>query len=66
MRILGIDYGSKRVGLSLSDESGSMAFPLKTIVNSESLMEEIEEICKEKEVKLVVIGESKDFKGKPI
>ena len=34
MRHLGIDYGSKRVGLAMSDESGMMAFPYKIVPNN--------------------------------
>jgi putative holliday junction resolvase len=32
MRLLGIDYGRKRVGLALSDATGMLARPWKTIV----------------------------------
>ena len=31
MRFLGIDYGSRRIGLALSDASGMLARPWKTI-----------------------------------
>jgi putative holliday junction resolvase len=31
MRFLGLDYGSKRIGIALSDPDGTMAFPLETI-----------------------------------
>jgi putative holliday junction resolvase len=31
MRFLGLDYGSKRIGVALSDPDGTMAFPLETI-----------------------------------
>ena len=27
MRVLGVDYGSKRIGLAVSDENGEIAFP---------------------------------------
>jgi RNase H-fold protein (predicted Holliday junction resolvase) len=33
MRYLGIDYGAKRVGISISDDGGSLAFPYKIILN---------------------------------
>ena len=32
MRYLGIDYGSKRVGVAISDEDGNMSFPYKIIL----------------------------------
>ena len=31
MRFLGIDYGLERTGLAISDPSGSLVFPLKTL-----------------------------------
>lgn len=61
MRYLGIDYGEKRVGLSLSDERGDFSYPLSVLQNSEKLVEEIATICKEKNVETIVIGESKNF-----
>ncbi len=64
MRYLGIDFGSKRVGVALSDESGTLAFPHRVFLNDVTLLSEIETIVKEQKVKLVVMGESKDFKGK--
>ncbi len=64
MRHLGIDFGSKRVGLALSDESNSFALPLSVIPNDKNLLTEIQKICQQNEVGCVVIGESKDFSGK--
>lgn len=63
-RFLGIDFGQKRVGVSMTDQSGSLAFPHSTLKNSERLVDEIERICKDEGVSEIVIGESKDFKGK--
>ncbi len=64
MRYLGIDFGSKRVGVALSDESGTLAFPYSVLKNDSELTAEVERIIKEQKVKLVVLGESKDFSGK--
>lgn len=63
MRYLGIDYGSKRVGLALSDEEGMMAFPYSIIPNNMSLVEDISNICKSENVAAIVIGESHDLSG---
>lgn len=65
MRYLGIDYGSKRVGLSLSDEEGNMAFPYKIIGNNLELVDTIHNICGKEEVSAIVLGESHDLSGKP-
>jgi len=72
MRYLGIDYGEKRIGLALSDEVGDFAYPLvvlspfgRSLVERENnLISEICKICKENNVKEIVVGESKDFDQK--
>lgn len=64
MRYLGIDFGSKRVGLALSDESCTLAFPYNVLPNDKELLSAVAEIVKEQKVKLMVMGESKDFAGK--
>lgn len=65
MRYLGIDYGAKRVGLSLSDEEGKIAFPYKIISNNLELVDTIYNICGKEEVSAIVLGESTDISGKP-
>jgi|ETNmetMinimDraft_13_1059891.scaffolds.fasta_scaffold39668_1 putative Holliday junction resolvase len=64
MRLLGIDYGEKRVGLALSDEEGRFAFPHTIIANDKRLLEVVQNICREKGVREIVIGESRDYEGK--
>lgn len=61
MKYLGIDYGSKRVGFAISDESFQFAFPLVVLPNTDSLLDEIVEICSINEVGEIVVGESKNF-----
>lgn len=65
MRYLGIDYGSKRVGLALSDEEGMMAFPYKIVSNNMELLDTIHNICGTEEVSAIVLGESHDLSGEP-
>jgi len=65
MKYLGIDYGSKRVGLSLSDENGMMAFPYKIIKNDLELIDTVHNICGQEEISAIVLGESTDLSGKP-
>ncbi len=61
MKYLGIDYGSKRIGLSISDENASFAFPLEVLKNSEESLGRISEICKEKNIGTIVVGDSQNF-----
>ncbi len=65
MKYLGIDYGSKKVGFSNSDEEGRMAYPLMIAPNDASLLKDTLELIREMKISTVVIGESVDGKGKP-
>src|SRR3989338_102549 len=65
MRLMGIDYGTKRIGLALSDMEGKIAFPHKVVLAEEAAILIISKICNEEGVEEVVIGESRDFKGEP-
>jgi putative Holliday junction resolvase len=68
MKYLGIDYGTRRIGLALSDDTLSLAFPYKTLQTSKDTLNEILNIIKDKEVTCVVLGESKnlDMKDNPV
>lgn len=63
MRFLGIDYGSKRVGIAVSDDSNVFALPVGILKNDASLIENIRNIITEKGISDIVIGESINFKG---
>ncbi|MEK7116886.1 MAG: Holliday junction resolvase RuvX [Patescibacteria group bacterium] len=65
MKYLGIDFGSKRVGVAVSDDGGKIAFPYSVISNDDNLFVEILKIIKEEKIGSIVMGESKDFAGKP-
>ncbi len=56
MRILGIDYGTKKIGLAISDETQTIAMPLKVIESNEEAINTINSIVKENNVKRIVIG----------
>jgi len=64
MRYLGIDYGSKRVGMALSDERGMMAFPSIVVPNNMQLVAVISALCTAENITAIVIGESHDLSGK--
>ena len=57
MKYLGIDFGTKRVGLALSDESGEFAFP-KEIVPFDKAQHRIVALCKEEAIGGIVFGAS--------
>jgi len=60
-RLIGIDFGSKRVGVAVSDETGQFAIPHSVLANDDDLVEMIIKICEEEGAKAIVIGESKDY-----
>jgi putative Holliday junction resolvase len=62
-RIIGIDYGTKRIGVAISDEGGQFAFPLEVVENSKDLVADIEKIVTSAGTKEIVLGESKNYKG---
>lgn len=68
MKYLGIDYGNRRIGLALSDDTLSLAFPHKTLQNSKTVLQEVLDVIEREHVTHVVIGESKnnDMKDNPI
>ncbi|MFA5744759.1 MAG: Holliday junction resolvase RuvX [Candidatus Paceibacterota bacterium] len=63
MRYLGVDYGSKKIGLALSDEAGAMGFPHSVVANTPRLVDEICALIAKEDVGAVVIGESRDLAG---
>ncbi len=65
MRYIGIDYGTKKIGVALSDESGALAFPKTILPNGPNLFSVIKKICAEEGVEAAVVGESLDKTGKP-
>jgi len=64
MKFLGIDYGTKRIGIATSDEEGRLAFPKEIVLNDSDSFEKLGEIIEEENIKELVIGESVDFSGK--
>ena len=65
-KALGIDYGLKRIGLSLSDDTQTIAFPLKYILNDsvKKTVSELKKVIEEENVGLLVIGMPIGLKGK--
>lgn len=59
VRVLGIDLGSKRIGIAVSDLTGTVASPLRVLQRSKSRRhdhDEIARIAREEEVEAIVVG----------
>ncbi len=63
MKYLGIDFGTKRIGLALSDEEGRVAFPKMVLENDREALSKVARYIEQNVVGQVVLGESKDFSG---
>ena len=67
MRILAVDHGEKRIGLALSDPTGTLASPLTVIKHSSRLLDAagVASLALDNEVGLIVVGQSFDEEGRP-
>ncbi|HYF28911.1 MAG TPA: Holliday junction resolvase RuvX [Candidatus Paceibacterota bacterium] len=63
MRHLGIDFGTKKIGLALSDEAGRMGFPHAILPNDGRALDEVEKLIEKEQVGAIVMGESMNFSG---
>ena len=64
-KILGIDYGGRRVGLALSDDGWQYAFVFKTLdFTSNTFLKDLKEICHDEKVKKIILGLPLDQNGK--
>ena len=65
MRILGLDHGSVRVGVALSDEDGILAFPhgFLDAVPVAKCVDKVTELCRERGIERIVVGLPKHMCG---
>ena len=65
IRIIGLDLGTKRIGVSICDEKQSIATPFKTLFkkNLNQLINEIKEIVDENDIKAIIIGNPINMDG---
>jgi putative Holliday junction resolvase len=63
-RIIAIDYGSKRVGIAVTDELQIIASGLTT-VHSTEIIAFLEDYFSKNEVECIVVGEAKDLQNNP-
>lgn len=63
MTYLAIDYGTKRLGLAISDPDHKFAVPWQVLTEPETWLTKLPTLCAQKEVTRVVIGSPKNLKG---
>lgn len=59
-KILGVDWGEKRIGLAIGDSETKIAVPLKIV----SGLDEIEQVIQEEGINLIVVGQPFKLRGK--
>jgi putative Holliday junction resolvase len=67
MRILAVDHGEKRIGLAISDLTGTIANPLSVVQHVSRAIDaaQVATIASEQEAGMIVIGQSFDEDGQP-
>jgi len=55
-RILGIDYGAKRIGIAITDPLKMFSYPLITLSNDKNLWRNIKNIFDEYEIEMIILG----------
>ncbi len=55
MKLLGLDYGSIRVGIAISDEEKTMAFP-HSIVTPNNVLASVNTLCVQEQIEKIVVG----------
>jgi putative Holliday junction resolvase len=65
MRVLGVDHGTKRVGLALSDETGTIAQPLEFLPAdpADELFSHLQKIVAERKVDEILVGIPRNMNG---
>jgi putative holliday junction resolvase len=65
MRVLGIDHGTKRIGLAISDELGMIAQPLEFVPAEPfaDFLVRLKQLIQEKQVELLLVGMPRNMDG---
>ncbi len=65
IRLIGLDLGSKKIGISICDENQSIATPFRTIskTNINDLVNQLKEIINENNIKGIIIGNPINMDG---
>lgn len=63
MKAVGIDYGERRVGVAVSNEEGTFAFPKMTLPNNPMLIPDLVAFIKKENIQTIVVGHSQNLSG---
>lgn len=62
-KIIGLDWGHKRIGVAISDSERLMAFTRTSISNNGKAVKEIGKLCIDEKVELIVLGYPLNMEG---
>ena len=64
-RLIGLDLGSKRIGIGICDENHKIATPFKTVIktNLDDFIKQLKEIIEENNIKGIIIGNPVNMDG---
>jgi len=60
-KYLGIDYGTKRIGIAVSNSEGTIAFPRETIKNDANVLETVARLVADEKIESIVVGDTRSF-----
>jgi putative Holliday junction resolvase len=63
MKYLGLDYGAKRIGVSISNADGTIAFPRTTVLHDDKAIAALKEICASEKIEAIVVGDTRTLSG---
>ena len=63
-RLIGVDWGTVRVGVAMSDEERIMAFPLQHPLDTKTAVDDIRKLSKEYGIEKIIMGLPLSLQGK--
>lgn len=62
-KFLAVDWGTKRLGLAMGSKEARLATPLKTLLNSPKIWDELKEIIDSEDVEKIILGLPRSLDG---
>lgn len=63
MKYLGIDYGTRNIGIAVTDASGALAFPQCVIPNDKKALAAVVELIQKEQVGRIIMGDTRATNG---
>ena len=61
MKYLGIDYGAKRIGVAVSNNEGTIAFPRETVENDARMFAKLAQIIADEKIQSIIVGDTRSY-----